>query len=230
MKIIILILLLLSFDISASGKKTKINIHTFGVDGENSLILNTETNQYLESTYINTGLTLSTDTGWDLSISSQNIPILNGGTQSFQADTYLNISKKIKVNGYLDLTVGTQNGYQLYDTVHIGKVHQFHYSDLELKLTDNITLRGGEFYVNKELSTKSEYVGGIAGITLSYKDFEIIADYFSGHNNVSGASVDFGYYVKKWLQPYIGIGIPEQNSGNEFYGEFGINISTSSLK
>lgn len=229
MRIAILILLLLSFDVSAKGKKTKINIHTFGADDETSLILNTETNQYQDSSYINSSLAVSTDNGWDISVSSQNIPIY-GDSQSYQMDTYFNVSKDIKLTKQFDISFGAQNGYQLYNTKQIGKLHQFHYSDLTFKLNNYVKFRGGSFYVNKELSTKTNYFGGIAGITISYNDFEITADYFGGHSNVSGATIEVGYYANESIQPYVGIGIPETNSGNEFYGEIGINISTGSLR
>ena len=51
-------------------------------------------------------------------------------------------------------------------------------------------------------------------------------DYFSGNNNVSGAIINVFYRILPKAQLYVGIGVPETGSGNEFYGTAGFSLAS----
>jgi hypothetical protein len=54
-------------------------------------------------------------------------------------------------------------------------------------------------------------------------------DYISGHHSLSGASVNMLYNITPRCQIYMGVLVPEQDSGNEFAGILGFNLSTHKL-
>ena len=225
---VVLLCVLLITDVSAKGRtKPKVPIRKLSETDTTSWILNTESNQYLDSNYLNTTLTLSSN-GWDISVSNQNIPLYSG-SQNTQNNTYLSVLKTVKLDNSTEITAGSQNGYQLFDQ-NIGKMHQFYFIDTLYKINDWTKIHGGGYYVNSVLSTKTNYFGGLSGIIIGYDKWKITADYFGGHTNVSGAVINTGYFITPWFNPYIGVGVPEIHSGNEFYGVIGVNIGTGAIK
>jgi hypothetical protein len=51
-------------------------------------------------------------------------------------------------------------------------------------------------------------------------------DYVSGHQAVSGATVNILFSLTHHCQIYTGVYVPETNSGNEFAGIIGFNLSS----
>lgn len=229
MKKIIILCLLPALCLAKGNGKHKVNVNTHDQGATNQWFLNTETNQYSDTTYINTMISLSTPSGWDISLTSQNIPIMGDGAQNYQNDTYAIVSKKFRYSDTVSITMGTQTGYQLYDTNHTGKMHQFYYIDTAYKINPWLKLRGGSYWVNSALSTQTQYTGGMIGATIKYNNLKLTLDYIGGHTNVSGATVNLEYAPNYWINPYIGIGVPEKNSGNEFYGTIGLNINLQKI-
>lgn len=230
MMLSVVILMLISGVAHAKGAKgkQKINIHPSQVDND-SVTLTTEANIYYGTLYLNTSLAYSDASGWDISLSSQNIPLSGGGAQNFQEDTYFNLSRTFHFAEGHATTFGTQTGYQFYQQP-IGKIHLFDFIDHEYTVFPFMKLHAGGFWVNSALSTLTEYVGAMTGIKLMYADWMIQADYFGGHTNVSGGVFNLNYYWLNNLATYIGVGVPERNSGNEFYGIIGFSLSNSSLR
>lgn len=226
-KLLILLLLIppLTF---AKGNKSKVKIRKTEVNN-NDLILQSEINAYQGATYDNLLLNYSSISGIDLGILSQNIPLSGDGAQNFQADTYLVASYQHRFFDAVLSTVGGQYGYQL-DEPGVGKAHQFYFQDNEFRLASWLKLHSGLFWVNESLSTTTSYIGGMAGYELIYKDVSFEGDYFGGHSNISGAQVVMNYYPYQFLKLYSGVGIPETKSGNEWYGVFGFQVSTGSLR
>ena len=54
-------------------------------------------------------------------------------------------------------------------------------------------------------------------------------DYISGHHSLSGATVNMLLNLTSRFQLYMGVSVPEQNSGNEFAGIIGFNLSSKNL-
>ena len=226
-----LVLVLCSMAAYPKGKaaKPKIIIHEIGQKNSDSWVFSTEIDQYQQATYVNPSLTYSSADNLDITVSSQNIPVWGGGAQNFQDDTYLMASKTFRLDDSRDIIIGGQYGYQLYDK-GVGKPHELFYIDTIHKINDNLSLHGGSYYVNSALSTTTNYTGAITGLIFKYDSYIVRADYFGGHSNVSGATVSVGYFVKDWFNPYIGVGVPETNSGNEFYGIVGFTLSDKTLR
>jgi hypothetical protein len=77
------------------------------------------------------------------------------------------------------------------------------------------------------MSGTTDVLGYLPGITLNLIDNILIlqADYYSGQSSLSGAVVNL-QYQEKYFSTYIGVGVPETNSGNEFYGILGVSLSS----
>ena len=203
---------------------------------EDTWTMNSELNLYhvqgvqpATTLYLQQSFTYSTKSDWDFAISSQNIPFMGGGAQNYQMDTYAQAAKTLRANG-TSVVLGGMYGYQLYpQPAPVGFSHQFYWLDADRSISDEIRIHSGAFYVNSALSTMTAYVGMMTGIKITHDDWRFQADYFGGHTNVSGATVTLGYFVEDWFQPYLGVIVPERNSGNEFAGVAGFNISTGDL-
>lgn len=235
-KLLILLLLLPSLSVFAKGKggKTKINIHPNQTE-EGTWTFSTEADQYIDTTYLNTALAYSSTNGWDVAVSSQNIPVWGGGEQNYQDDTYLQVAKTIRWNEKLATIFATQNGYALFSVTPAapgtpGKLHNFDFIDNEFRYSEIFKLHGGAYYVNAALSTQTAYIGGLVGFELRLDDLTLRGDYFGGHTNVSGATVTLNYYGLRNTNLYFGVGVPERDSGNEFYGVVGFQLSSGSLQ
>jgi hypothetical protein len=232
MKSWVLVYLLLFPAIIYGKGKHKVLIHEPSNDKITSLVLNTEFDQYKDYTYTNTILTLSTQTGWDISLLSQNIPTLiqnyDNQPQSYQDDTYMMVTKSFTYDAH-NITLSSQAGYQLYNGIS-GKMHQFYFIDYEYTYDSFVKFHYGQYYVNSSLSTTKNYIGELGGISLKLsKQFEFQVDTISDKSNVSGTQYTIWHYPRADMGIYTAIYIPTPNSGNYSYYGIGASISTTSL-
>jgi hypothetical protein len=125
----------------------------------------------------------------------------------------------------LSLIIGTQNGTSLFSKTK--KFHNFDYLTFNFKPINQIELFVGPYYANKALTTSYNQVGILTGINIEIipKQLDLNLSYVSGHTNVSGAMTQLLYRPFKKVQLYGGVGVPEKQSGNEFFGIFGINYT-----
>jgi hypothetical protein len=94
-----------------------------------------------------------------------------------------------------------------------------------------ISIRTGMYWANSVMTGTTDVLGYLPGITLNLVDdtLTLQADYYSGQSSLSGAVVNLQYQTTRYLQTYIGVGVPENNSGNEFYGIFGFTLFSKGL-
>jgi hypothetical protein len=183
----------------------------------------TENYQTVQTHYVNATLDYSLSNGVDLQLATYNCPLAGGAAQNYQCDTYLNLSYTYKFNPQFSLTTGSQNGTVMQSSVM--QWHASNYSSLSYQPFAWLSLRAGPYWVNQALSTTTDYLGYTTGFNLTFgKDVMMQADYFSGSNNVSGATVNLFYKIF-----YLGVGVPEQNSGNEFFGIWGVRMPVVNL-
>lgn len=157
---------------------------------------------------------------WTFGVQAVNIRYNSVQAQNFENDTYLNLSRKFDL-GNLTLEIGDQIGTNLDGLIK--RIHDTGFSDLTWNLSGNIFIHGGLYYVNDTLATKHQPVNFQSGIKVKYNKFSLIADYYSGNNNLSGANLNLFYKLTENIRPYIGVQVPETNSGNEFAGTIGIS-------
>jgi hypothetical protein len=182
-----------------------------------------ESNVYRRTLYFSPVLNFSSKNGWDIQVASYNIPIYGGDAQNNEWDSYINLSKTFVINEQFKALLGTQNGTTLFT-----KHHQFHNVEYALAIYQpNLTanFHAGPYWANKALTTTTDVLGYTVGFNteLIKNKLAVQGDYFSGSNSVSGAIVNVLYSVLPKVQIYFGVGVPETNSGNEFYGTIGFN-------
>lgn len=196
---------------------------------EDAWTVNLESNTYQGTVYLSPMIDYSGKNGWDISIATYNIPVQGGGAQNFEYDTYLGLSKTFQVNNKTQVLVGTQDGTTLLASPR--EWHQFHFANVRYDVFSALNIYVGPYYANQQLTTTVNQVGFMTGMQLKVipNKIHIQADYVSGHQNVSGAVVNLQWFVVPKFQLYMGIIVPETNSGNEFAGIFGFNWSTKAL-
>ena len=174
--------------------------------------------QTVQTHYLNATIDYSMVNGFDVQLATYNCPVSGGGAQNYECDSYLNLAYTYKINQDFNFTLGSQNG-----TVFQSSAMQWHtssYGSLAYQAFSWLSLRVGPYWIDKSLSTTTNYLGYTTGFNLNFsQDFYIQADYFSGSNNASGGT--FSFYYKMF---YVGLGVPEHNSGNEFYGIWGFKL------
>ena len=214
----LLIVAMVVLDQQAQAKKKPkiqvVQIH----EPDSSWILSSDINQYDQSTYSNVSIEYSGKDGFDIGVSSQNIPVSGNRSQNFEYDTFLQVSKTFKVNQF-DISAGTGNGYSPSQN---GKLHSISYADILYDTGSIFKIHYGIYYVNKTLSTINNHIGFVSGFIVGNDDLYIQTDYFSGHNNVSGAQSAIYYSPYPFIKAYTGVLVPEKNSGNEFAGVIGV--------
>ncbi len=233
--VLLLLLCSLSFNTHAKGKgKAKIKLRTHPNQIEDVWTVTNELNyyhepnqQYQDTLYENMTVDYSDTNDWDFQLASYNIPLTGGGAQNYEADTYLNISKTFIISQNFQVVLGTQNGTTL---PHSSNPRQLHNADYALAVYQpfrQINLHAGSYWVNKALSTTTDYLGYTGGFNIEVLDnlLTLQADYFSGNNNLSGAVFNSWVRVYSTAQIYFGVGVPEANSGNEFYGTVGFSVA-----
>ncbi|WP_347986882.1 hypothetical protein [Methylomonas sp. AM2-LC] len=225
MKIILLLFVLLPVLAYAKGQR---KIDTTPNAGEGEWTFQVEQNYYhnpnqtspagnalpVDTYYINASLDYSFENGSDIQIATYNCPVAGGGAQNYQCDSYINLSQTLDITDDWQALIGSQNG-----TVFSGpmKWHNADYALAVYQPDDTLNLHAGPYFVDKDLATTTNTVGYTGGLLIKYlESWQLQADYFSGHNNISGANINVF-----WKQYYVGVGVPEHNSGNEFYGIVG---------
>ena len=188
-----------------------------------------ESNTYRGTVYLSPVLDFSSKNGWDIQIASYNIPVYGGGAQNYEWDSYINISKTFDINAQFKALLGTQNGTTLFSTQR-----QFHNVEYALAIYQPIStanIHAGPYWANKALTTTTDvlaYTVGF-GVELIKNKLAVQGDYFSGSNSVSGAIVNVFYQVRPKVQVYFGVGVPETDSGNEFYGTVGFSLFSKEI-
>lgn len=237
MKKILFIVLLLFTTIVYSKGKPKLLIHPTDNNTEDSFVFNAESNQYTNTTYINTSVIYSMTNGIDIGVMSTNIPVWQTGNtqaQNLQDDTFLILNKTFNTK-YVDFILGTQSGYQLYTYSPAqpgspGKLQKFYFTDNVFKINEIINVHFGFYYSNKALTTTTNFIGEMGGASVRFNDqYKLTVDTLSNQSNVSGTSANLHYFVIPKVDIYGGWFFPAHNSYNYNFLNFGINISTSAL-
>jgi hypothetical protein len=166
------------------------------------------------------------DDGWDVQIASYNIPAYGGGAQNYEWDSYVNLSKTFDFSAQFKAIAGMQNGTTLFSTTR--QYHNIDYGLLVYLPTPAVNLHAGPYWANKALTVTKDTLGYTAGFSVEAikNTLTVQGDYFSGSNNVSGAVVNVFYRIFPKAQVYFGVGVPETNSGNEFYGIVGFILAS----
>lgn len=185
-----------------------------------------ESNTYRSTVYLSPTLDFSSQNGWDIQIASYNIPVYGGGAQNYEWDSYVNVSKTFEINKDFKTLIGTQNGTTLFSSTR--HWHNFDYGLLIYQPVPRLNLHAGPYWANKALSVTTDVVGYTAGFSLELlkNKLSVQGDYFSGNSNVSGAIVNVFYQLLPKAQVYVGVGVPESHSGNEFFGTVGISLAS----
>jgi hypothetical protein len=185
-----------------------------------------ESNTYQQTVYLNPTLDFSSRNGWDIEIASYNIPVYGGGAQNYEWDSYINLSKTFDISTQFKAVVGTQNGTTAFSTVR--QFHNVDYGLMVYQPIPTVNFHAGSYWANKALTVTTDYLGYTAGFSFEPIKNKLIVqgDYFSGSNNVSGAIVNVFYRFLPKAQVYVGVGVPETDSGNEFYGTVGFSLAS----
>jgi hypothetical protein len=198
-------------------------------DEESAWIANVETDVYRAGTYENVLLGYSAKNGWDFSVSLLNAQVF-GPNQLFQGESFVSIAKTFTLNNDLSVTVGSQNGVYMVNQ----KPQQwlnYTYLDTRYDVAPWLLMHGGTYIANAALTGTSRQVGFITGTEITFipNKLALQMDYISGHQSLSGATVNMLVNILPQWQIYMGVSVPEKNSGNEFAGIIGFNLSTKNL-
>ncbi|WP_031437427.1 hypothetical protein [Methylobacter tundripaludum] len=207
-------------------KRLKINPVT---DKEDAWTANAETDVYRAGTFENIVVGYSAIHGWDFSLALINTQIL-GGNKQFQGDTFFNVAKTFTVNDDLSIVAGSQNGLAMVN-LQPQLWYDYTYLDNRYDVTPWLLIHAGPYIANAALTGTSRQIGFMTGteITLIQDRLSLQMDYISGHHSLSGATVNMLLNITSRFQLYMGVSVPEQNSGNEFAGIVGFNVSTKRL-
>jgi hypothetical protein len=207
-------------------KRLKVNPVT---DKENAWIANTETDVYRTGTFQNIVVGYSARNGWDFSLALINTQIL-GSNKQFQGDSFFNIAKTFTVDDDLSIVVGSQNGLAMVN-LQPQLWYDFSYLDSRYDVTPWLLMHAGPFIANAALTGTSRQVGFMTGTEITFIEdrLSLQMDYVSGHHSLSGATVNMLLNITSRFQMYVGVSVPEQDSGNEFAGIVGFNLSTKKL-
>ena len=195
--------------------------------------LTSEADLYQYSLYENVDLDYSSSDGWDIQLASYNIPVYQDPSldQSYQADTFINVSKTFRINASLGVLIGSQNGAYLSASPPPMQWQNFDYSLALYQINRFMSIRSGIYWANRAMSGTTDVLGYLSGITLNLIDntLSLQADYYSGQSSLSGAVINLQYQATSYFQTYIGVGVPETDSGNEFYGIWGFSLSSKGI-
>ena len=204
-------------------KRLKINPVT---KSEDAWTANAETDVYRAGTYENLIIGYSAINGWDFSLTLINTQVL-GSHKHFVGETFFNISKTFDINDSFSMVLGSQNGLALVNS-HPQLWYDYTYLDNRYTIFPWLLIHGGVYFANAALTQTSRQIGFLTGteIQLIQKCLSLQMDYISGHQNLSGATINLLLNITTRTQMYLGVSVPEQNSGNEFAGIAGFNFST----
>lgn len=242
MKIKSLLTFLLFFTVSlytvnslAAAAKSKVKTHskinvarTINNQNKQDLTFNAEADIYRIGSTANFSVNYA-NSGWSIGLSFYNIQFIGptaSDNNNFQIAPFLNISKTFTIDKLTSFQVGTQIGTVLVN-VKPRPLYDFNYFLVNRKLFDWLSIQAGMYHANKYITYSVGTLGYIVGTEIVFipKTLTFQATYVSANNNVSGATVNLLYNVTDNVQTYIGVGVPEKNNGNEFYGIVGLNLS-----
>lgn len=220
----IILCLLISSNVLAKGNK-KVKVLNDVTDNAVTSF-SYEQNIYNGTVYENITAIHTTASDWNIGVSSMNIPVIGGGAQNYENDTYLIVTKSVEaIEDTLTFTIGSQNGYNLPKPTEL---HSFEYFDTQVSVDElfdiepDLDIHFGPYYVNKSLATIDQTYGMQCGLEYKLNKFSFQADYFTGHNNLSGATINAFYNHNEKISLYGGVLVPETNSGNYYAGVVGV--------
>jgi hypothetical protein len=195
-------------------------------DADDAWTFNAESGIYRVGTYENIGVGYSTNNGWDFALSLINTQII-GANKQFVGDLFFTVAKTLSVPKALSVVVGSQNGFAMVNQ-HPRLWYNFEYVDTRYEAMPWLSLHAGSYLANAELTGTNRQLGYLVGteITLIPHKLGLQLDYVSGHQALSGATVNVIFTITPRFQTYMGVSVPERNSGNEFAGIIGFNLST----
>lgn len=179
----------------------------------NQLGYTTELVVYEANAYFTPTISFTTPDKFNLSISSQN------STDNI----FISASQFLKITNQFALILGGQLGYDF--SADTQKFQSIEYLDLRIRPVNWLIFHVGPFYVNRAVSSTYDYVGLQTGVEFNFKKMKLNFDYFGGHSMISGATATLTNKWSSYFNSYIGIGVPETNSNNEFYGIIGLNFN-----
>ena len=161
-------------------------------------------------------------------IQSLNVPVRGGLAQNYQMDNYFGIIHTANVTNNIKVNSGAMVG-AVYNYLHPGTtpspimIHDLSFVDINYVMGEDWLLHAGPYHVNHALSTTTDYFGYECGFQYTLLNFwRFQGDYYSGHSNVSGATVTTTMLFTKQFNFRFGIEVPTHNSGNEFSGDLGV--------
>lgn len=202
------------------GKRTK---RIRPIEEATGFAIGTEVNIYQGTTYMNAQAEYTAPSGWAFGAVLLNAPIYGGGAQNYELDGYFVVSKFTKLGQSWNLLMGAQNGTTLHRP---HQLHSFEYAGLEFRPTDVLSWHAGPYFVNDALATVHEPIGAWLGFEWRTIPgmLHVQADWWSGHNNLSGSVVNVLLFPSWPVYGYLGLNVPAAQSGNEFAGIVGLAI------
>lgn len=232
-----LVLLSVSTDVTAQKKKQADKSNTTQkrlivnamTDYEGAWVANVETDIYQLGTYENFTFGYSAKNDWDFSVSLLNVQIA-GSNLSFQGEPFVNTAKTFVFTSQLEITLGSLNGFTS-GTVGPTQWLAFNFIDFQYVPVAGIEIHGGPYLANKAITGTSRQAGFQTGIEIDLLGDRLALNmnYISGHQSLSGANVNLTFNMTPLFQVYLGVLVPEANSGNEFAGVVGFNYSSHPL-
>lgn len=213
-------------NVNATQKRLIVNAMT---DQEGAWVANAETNIYRSGTFENVTFGYSAKNDWDVNLSLLNVQIA-GSNLSFQGEPFLNTTKTYQLNSGLELALGTLNGFTPGTAGPVQWLY-FHFIDFQYTPFEGIELHGGPYLANKAITGTSRQIGLQTGIEIDLlaDRLALNMDYISGEHALAGANVNLTVNLTPLFQVYLGVLVPEANSGNEFAGIVGFNFSSHRL-
>lgn len=226
----VILLLLLSFAAFAEHKSP----HRIRVlpdyDNFTGVQQTTELNIYQNSIYVNKFLEWESADELTIGIYFNNIPLDHQGKyrQTYIDDTYVGIGKWWGKRGELRFGISGQIGTQLPEdgmrqttrSLLAVTIAQVQYTFL-----NNFIVSIGPYWANPAMSTVGNYVGTAVNVGWKLSNqLRIEGSWYSGKTNLSGAIINMYYSIFPDTDVYVGVQIPEANSGNEFAGNVGFIV------
>jgi hypothetical protein len=207
-------------------KRIKINAVT---DEDDAWVGNVETNIYRAGTFENVQVGYSASNDWDFALSMLNTQVI-GPNKYFQGDTFFSIAKTLALAKDVSFVIGSQNGLTLFNT-QPRQWYNYNYLDLRYDVVPELMIHAGPYFANKALTNTVRKIGYLTGAEITFipNQLALQMDYISGHHSLSGATVNMLVNITTHSQVYFGVYVPEKDSGNEFSGIVGFNLSTKRL-
>lgn len=195
-------------------------------DDKGTWTYNTETNVYKSANYQNVSAGYASTNGWSGSLSVLNTQF-TGANNHFMSNTFANIAKEFDLNEKVSFTAGTMNGVALVNNSR-QQWFNYNYLDAQYQITPAFMLHGGTYFANKPLTGTSSQVGYLVGTEIAFiKDrLALQIDYTSGQQSLSGTAVHLLLDITPVYQVYMGVFVPDPQSGYEYTGIVGFNLTS----